>query len=359
MIKNVISNIPIEEWEDISRKCDHSTFFHTPRWSRVFTATYKNMESFTFKFIFDDGKTALLPVIKEKSRVPLVYRYFSGIFGVYGGPISEDTLTLEQHMEILKWADKNLKSYQLRINPFDDSIKNLKWSNYKSDFTSLHDLRKGLNEIYHSWSRGNRDAVKQSTRYGIEIKEATTIEQWHDYYDIYIDSIARWGENATNNYPRQLFENMQADNDKNIKLWLAYLDNKPVSGIICVYHNQHCAGWHMATLKEFLTKRPTQLLIYNTIKHASYSGYRYYDLSPSGGHESVVESKRRYGMQTLEAGMINKNVLYIRSVEELARISGKLSATAGYSRIKLPLWRKTVAALPGDGKKELKQDIDI
>jgi hypothetical protein len=352
MIKNVISNIPIEEWEDISRRCDHATFFHTPGWSKIFTDTYGNMESYTFKFTFDDGKTALLPVIKEKSRVPLVYRYFSGIFGVYGGAISADALSLDQHMDILKWADKNLKSYQLRINPFDDSIKNLKWSSYKSDFTNSLDLRKSFDDIFNSWFRGNRKAVQQAIRYGIKVEEATTMEQWHDYYDIYLDSIARWGESATSHYPLKLFENICAGHDKNVKLWLAYLDNKLISGSLCFYHNQHVVSWHMVTRKEYFIKRPIQLLNYTVIKHAVDNGYWHFDFNPSGGHESVVEYKNRYGTQKLESGIVCKNVVFIRSVEELSSIYRKSPDILRGLRIKVNLRHDAAAAPPEDGLKE-------
>ena len=53
------------EWRAVSENCEHATFFHTPQWSTYFATTYDRMTIETKKFVFDDGTTAILPLIKD------------------------------------------------------------------------------------------------------------------------------------------------------------------------------------------------------------------------------------------------------------------------------------------------------
>jgi lipid II:glycine glycyltransferase (peptidoglycan interpeptide bridge formation enzyme) len=266
------------------------------------------MEAIACKFVFDDGKTAVLPLVRVKSRIPLLHRYCSGIYGVYGGAISEDALLPGDHAEILRWACKNLRRFEFRINPFDDAMINLKTGNYQTDFTTALDLRKGFNDIFRQWSKkSNRRYIKKAIENGVDVVEAKTIDLWKAYYDIYNDSIARLGEDVTNRYPWKLFETMHAGIGEKVKLWLARINGQPVAGILCFYHNHHAVSWHGAGRVEYFKKRPVQLLYYTAINHAFVNGYWYYDFSPSGGHAGVAEFKSKYGAQKLECGLNSRN----------------------------------------------------
>lgn len=319
MIKKVISHISLEEWERVALNCSHATFFHTPRWSQFFADAYDNMEALACKFVFDDGRTAVLPLVKARSRIPLLHRYYSGICGVYGGAISEDILSPRDYADIVWWANKKLRRFEFRINPFDNVMKNLKTDNYMADFTSVLDLRRGFDDLFRRWSKkSNRRYIKKAIQNGVEIVEATTIDQWKAYYDIYLDSIARWGASATSGYPWKLFEKIRAGMGESGKLWLACLDGQPVAGVLCFYHNHHAVAWHGSGRARYFKKRPVQLLYYTIIKHASEQGYWYYDFCPSGGHPGVAEFKKRYGTQKLECGIISVNDIMASSSWNMA-----------------------------------------
>ncbi|PIZ43387.1 methicillin resistance protein, partial [candidate division WWE3 bacterium CG_4_10_14_0_2_um_filter_42_7] len=174
----------------------------------------------------------------------------------------------------------------------------------RPDFTQYLDLRNGFEPIYRSWTKGHASAVQQARREGITIREAVSIEEWKDYFVIYEDSLRRWGEKATNSYPFVLFENLFKNGCRNVKLWLACFENKPVSGALCFYNNHHVVWWHGASLENYFPKRPAHLLQYEIIKDACEKGYWWYDFNPSGGHEGVVKFKKGFGAEKIGSDVI-------------------------------------------------------
>ncbi len=148
MIKKISYNVSFEEWEDIANTSEYATFFHTPQWSKFFVNTYTNMELFTKGFVFDDGKLAILPLIKVKSKIGVLNKYYSGIAGVYGGCISKNTLSISQYNEIIKWMNMNLNAFALRINPYDKSFAPTQLNTYQTDFTDYIELKSGIDNIF-------------------------------------------------------------------------------------------------------------------------------------------------------------------------------------------------------------------
>jgi hypothetical protein len=272
------------------------------------------MEVATKKFVLDDGTKVVLPLIKTKVIRGLFSSYISNVAGVYGGWITDANLSDQQIKEIIKWINKHLKNFTWRINPFDEKLRDFEIPGCKKDFTQYLDLRNGFEPIYKSWTEGHASAVRQAIREGIVIKEAVSLKEWKDYFAIYETSLQRWGDEATSSYPYLLFENIfkeSKESSGNIKLWLAYFENSPVSGALNFYNNHHVGGWHAATLEKFFPKRPAHLLQYEIIKDACKKGYWWYDFNPSGGHEGVVKFKKSFGTVNLETNVIiNNSVCY-------------------------------------------------
>ena len=119
------------------------------------------------------------------------------------------------------------------------------------------------------------------------------------YYDIYEDSLKRWGERVTTKYDWKLFEEMYDRKSPNIKLWLAIYNNKPISGSINFYAKNHVVPWHCASLSEYFKVKPVNLLDWEVIRDARSKHYQYFDFNPSGGLEGVKAYKRRWGTVSL------------------------------------------------------------
>ena len=307
----VFNHVDFDEWQEIADKCEYATFFHTPTWSKVFTETYPEMEIATKKFVFDDGARVILPLIKTKAIRGLFSSYISNVAGVYGGWISEEKLSEQKIKEMMKWINKHLKNLIWRINPFDISLektlKGFEITNMKKDFTQYLDLRDGFENIWKKYSKGHRYNINKAEKMGVYAEVAKTIEDFKEYYNIYQDSLKRWGNSATSRYNFNLFENIYNQKSKNTKLWLALVDDKIISGALVFYCNKHVVWWHGATLSDFFNYYPSNFLQNVIIEDACKKGYWYYDFNPSGGHKGVVKFKKGFGTKRMKSIIIYKS----------------------------------------------------
>jgi len=293
------------EWRKEAEACEYATFFHTPSWLKIFTDTYDEMENATIKIEFKDGKKALIPLIKSKNSN---IEYLNCPAGTYGEWISGDILSDQQEEKIAKWMNSHLKSFVTRINPYKKKhpqlFNNYKTYKIKKDFTQILNLEKGYDSVYNFFSKGHKYNIKKSKNLGVKIKIATTINEYLDYFKIYQNSLERWGNSATNNYPIQLFINIFKHKNNNIKLWVAEINNKIISGSLVFYHLKHLVWWHGATLSSFFNLYPANYLQDRIIKNACDKKFIYFDFNPSGSHIGVEKFKRSFGAKNVSSNVI-------------------------------------------------------
>ncbi len=317
-------DVDFEEWQRIADQCDYATFFHTPMWSKIFSDTFPNMEIAAKKFTFDDDTFVIFPMIRMAQSSPLQPpMLISNAAYVYGGWICASQLSSEYGVKIVEWIKENIKNLFWLTNPFDKSLVDLDLSSVgeiQEDFTQYIDLSIGYETIWQQFSRTYRQEVNQAQRKGVTFRIAKSIEDWREYYEVYQDSIDRWGDKARFVYPLGLFENMFGFQSEKIKLYLALVDEKVVSGALVFLHNQHVVGWHGATLKDYFSYHPWHLLMNQITKDACNNGYQWFDFNPSGGHKGVVKHKKGFGTIKLPLKSITK-----RSTGVLNKISQTFS----------------------------------
>ena len=132
------------------------------------------------------------------------------------------------------------------------------------------------------WTKGHLSAAKKSMKEGVEISLADNEYHWKEYFDVYQDSLKRWGKSASNKYQWKLFLFLLQVPSINCKLWIAKYASKIISGCICFYHNNHVVYWHGSSLANYFYLKPVHLLQYHIIRHASECGFYWYDFNPSG-----------------------------------------------------------------------------
>ncbi len=325
MIIEVREEIDYEEWQRVADQCDYATFFHSPMWSKIFSDTFPHVKVATKTFILEKNTCVVFPMIQMAATGLLQPPTFiSNAAYVYGGWICAKQLVTEQHLDIIKWTNENIKNFIWSSNPYDQSLLGVDLSDVgeiKNDFTQCMDTSVGYDAIWRKISRSHRKDIKQAQRKGVTFKIATCIEDWQEYYRVYQDSTKRWGDNANYIYPLRLFENMFRTQSEDIKLYLALVDGKIVSGALVFFHNKHVVGWHGATLKEFFSFHPWHFLMNEITKDVCKGKYRWFDFNPSGsGGNGVVKHKAGFGTQTLPLTRITKH-----SGGVLTRISRTIS----------------------------------
>jgi hypothetical protein len=285
------------EWDRIWSECEFATFFHSREWSEIWqNYTNGNFRPFPFSLVFSDGTRAVFPLTWNNAE----QMYFSSPAWTYGGLISLDSIDTRHLLAVADWAPKVIGRVFIRTNPFlgiiDPDVTALP---FHDDETHVLYLKEGIESVFKGWTKGHKSAVIKARREGVTISQASSPEEWREYFGIYKDSLERWGDKASSRYDWTFFESISNRKSANIKLWLAYYNGKAIAGALCFYSRNHAVYWHGAALRDYFKLRSVQLLLFEAIRRAVENGFSWFDLNPSGGHEGVKLFKRGFGTSVL------------------------------------------------------------
>jgi hypothetical protein len=319
-----ISAATSAEWDLAWRGCDYATYFHSREWSEIWAeCSGGRMTPSPLLVSFSDGARALLPLAKQKSVKNLVTSYISSPGTTYGGWISAETLGAEHASLLVSYMSENLGNLNWRLNPYDRLPGMLSLPAQVQDETHAVDLSVGIEEIRLRWKKSSSvdRKARKALKEGVSVRPAGSLDEWLAYYDVYLDSLNRWGENATSRYDWELFEEISRRNSKEVKLWLSFYDGKVIAGALCFYAKRHAVYWHGAALQEYFNLRAVNLLMCQAIEDACLTGYSWFDFNPSGGHDGVTAFKRSFGAVPLPAPVLT---LEKRSTALLKKVSSNL-----------------------------------
>ena len=296
----VLFPTPPTLWDRVCAAAPECTFFHTRPWVEAFVRTYPSLRIATRAFALANGTTAVFPLVSRSSGAGgLFLECESMIPGVYGGIVADGALSpreLERMFEALVgWRVMDLT---VTGNPYAT------WrlpDRFQTSAIETHavDLAAGTDGLWTNLSEANRRAVRKAERSRIEVSVSAATDDYRSYYACYHDSLRRWGDRATSQYPFELLLNIRDHAGDRAKLWLAKLEGRVVSGSLVLYHGQHAVYWHGASLEEFLHLRPSNLVHWEAIRDAQARGFRWFDFNPSGGHEGVARYKATFGPTVL------------------------------------------------------------
>lgn len=287
-------------WNQICSTSNHSTFFHTKTWADVLNLTFRRWAPSPMTLEFGDRNLLVLPLMRRDGLLRIGYYCESMLPGVYGGPVFLRNPS-EEHWRIL-WNEVNkFSNINLLGNPFLPHV-GCPIATRRTMSTQLLDLTPGVDRILKGFRKGHYADLKAARRKGVEIRIAASMQEVDDYFNIYQDSLARWGQKASGFYPRVLFRNLflLPKYGRSVKLWLALNQNKVIAGGWFFYHNVHAVYWHSAVHSNYMSYHPVHLLLTAAIEESARAGFRWFDFSPSGGLKGVEHFKRGFGPTRLE-----------------------------------------------------------
>ena len=312
----IVSDFPAtkHQWQEVCNACDYATYFHIPQWFELFsTYTQGRTYPFTRKIIFKDNCSAIIPLCRMDFLKGAIKIYQSAPAGTFGGWISSDSLSLSHTAALVEYM-LGFGNICWRENPYDPFLKDIAIPGSIEEFTQTIDLTKSIDELSQASSRAHIKALSKARREGVIIKEADGLEEWHEHFKAYEQSLVRWKNAGTSKklvkpYSWDLFKIIFNSASSYRKLWCAYYKGKIAAGVLCFYWKRHAVAWHGAALEEFFNVRPNNLLYQHMILHARENGYHWFDCNTPGGLKGVVEFKDHLGTQRRLSRLLDKTTI--------------------------------------------------
>lgn len=312
----------IDLWWEISKIDYHSTFFQCPIWHHWIQKVYPNYKEYTITFKSESGIIGVVPLLETGKVIGKFCSKLNSTYaGNYGGYLSESNLSRADEKELWKnipnWhiGTLNINGTPFRSSYYDGLTKGYKVEEYSTHIVDFSKLNGNLTDIF---THSNRTNINKAESDGLTIVEANTLEDYRNYFEIYLDTQKRWGGNKTTDYPAGFFEvgyEMSQKYPDNIKLWFVKKDNQSIAGGLVFYWNEHVVAWHAASLTEYLNLRPNNYLHYKIMENAISKGYKYYDFNPSNGLKGVERFKEGFGAEKVYF----QNLKYLNPIVRLRK----------------------------------------
>lgn len=316
-----VRNASNEEWDKIWSNCDHATFYHSREWYQVWSNYTKGaIKPITILVQFNDQKWALIPIASHTILKDSIKRYISSPASSYGAWISDSTLPDEHCSLLIDYLCKTFRPIVIRANPLNSIPFSMKGRYYYDDFTQIVSLKNSVENILPTWSKGHRSALTQARKIGITVRTEDSRNAWDSFYPIYLDSLKRWGSNASSKYRKDFFESIYNLKSPHRQLWLAHYQDQPVAGSIIFYAKKHVTYGYSAVLNSSLKYRPMNILIYEIMQDACQKNFTWFDLCPSGGHQGVVSFKKNFGAIEKQNPLIDTQPGWLKALTKIYKL---------------------------------------
>jgi hypothetical protein len=322
-----------EEWDRIWSSCDYGTFFHSREWAEIWSEYTEGFNKpFPHIVIFSDSTSALLPLTLQ-IRKKRIRNFFLTAEGQFGNWISEAEMTKDHVEHLIKYLSDEFGNLVWRWNPYDPSSADINpdcLSNLdclymvEEDETYAVNLTCGFDGVVDSCHHGHQCSFRKATKEGLSLELAETEKNWKEYYNVYLDSIRRWGESALSRIEWDLFQLMFRRGSPNIKLWLVRDGAVVIAGGLCFYAKKHLVCWHAANLEASFSKRPMNFLFMEIMRDACANGYIWFDFNTSAHLDGVKTFKKRFGASELKCNVFYKKIKPIRGYISLKSFYKKI-----------------------------------
>ena len=136
-------------------------------------------------------------------------------------------------------------------------------------------------------------AAARAERNGAVVRQATSLDDWSAYFDLYKRMSKRWARPMAL-YNRPLFSLLGALDDDDVELWVTELEGRLVGGGVFFRHGNHVVNWHGIS-DPTTCPGSSNLLDWKMIDVLAARGIATYDLNGSGPNPGVVWHKESMG----------------------------------------------------------------
>lgn len=311
---HVSSPAPRDVWARIIAGNDNALVFQTPEWTDGLCAT-GDYEDASRLYETADGRQLILPLVQSRwlTGTPAVLASMPDGWGM-GGLISDKPLRSEDAAMALADLGR-LPSMRMVVRPnpltaqFWPDAGYAGWNSVPR-VTHILNLEGGFDAVWNKrFSTATRTKIRKAEKAGMEVTCATGGELLDVFYDVYMEWIdrrarerhvplllARWL--GRQREPLKKFQYAAKALGDAFRTWVVRLDNRPIAVAILLVRGANAFYWRSASVKEIAGPiRANDLLQIRMIEDACSAGALHYHMGESGGVDSLMHFKSRFGAE--------------------------------------------------------------
>lgn len=178
------------------------------------------------------------------------------------------------------------------------------------------DLDSALMSMFHPPRRRNiRKAYKQNVR----CRHSKSTNDLRFLADVHKQNIEAVGGLAKGWEFFQLIPEI-FEYDTDYRVYIAELDNKPISALLLFYYHRTVEYFTPATAVEYRTLQPSSLLVFEAMKDAARRGFRYWNFGGTWlGQTELHRYKKRWGAEDFSYSYYTKAYRDISPIKSLGK----------------------------------------
>jgi lipid II:glycine glycyltransferase (peptidoglycan interpeptide bridge formation enzyme) len=244
--------------------------------------------------IISKSDTNMLLFNRKKRGFNYIYNF---PFGLYPEKLS--MMEIESTFNAL--IQNNFSQFTVNIGPEILRDKNEAESialKYGCNFTQynchLIDTSRPIDDIFNGFSSTRKKHIKRYQKAGLlNVFRTKEAKYFQDYFMLYENSAERWGSNTA--YSKELIAGLYQI--PGVYVWVAELDGKMLSAMICFYHKESIFDWLAASIINDDVKKlyAAVAVQYEVIRHASEIGFSFVNMGASENLNGVSDFKDSWG----------------------------------------------------------------
>jgi len=329
----------LERWNDFVDASPYGTIFHTLNWLKI---VEKHTTSKLYPLIGLQGEKVigLFPVFyKKRGPLRMVFSPPPKVAVPYLGYIPIQNHFLKQsksesiYNNFIKQSDDFIQDilapdYTLLNSSLGvEDTRQFKWAGYKVEPLYTYIIRlNNEKQLWEQFSKSLRRDINDAIKKHVCVKEGSK----EDLYYIYDLMVQRYrDQNRVFPVSKEYFQNIcDLFYPKNIKVFVANIHEKTISGIILVFYKDIIYFWTGLPMMTFQGIPINNFVQWEVMKWACQSDYKYYDLI-GANTPRICQFKSKYNPELQIYFQIKKATMLGTTAERLYLIQKKLKNPRG------------------------------
>ena len=283
----------LEDWEKYVNSSPVTVFSHHIGWKYVVEETYGHKAVYLMAYRL--GQVAgVLPLFLVRSK--LFGRFLvSSPYLTFGGIACEDETVSAALVDGAIRIGRDLQVHYVEIRN-ERPCRSLPYTNSKY-YTLILDLSMGEDKIWNSHLHPTvRRNVRKAKQAGLKIVEGESYLD--EFVAINRKNMQRLGTPA---HGRLFFHNIKKFFPDSILLMVCS-EGTCIGGTLLIRFKDTILMPWIASLSEYFTMRPNNLLYWEAVSHACQEGFRYLDFGRSKWDSGTFKFKAQYGAKPVQLG---------------------------------------------------------